>query len=75
MQIDTHIPPPAARTKGPGRSPLYPFAAMPIGGSFAASPDEADKISCAARAWKRRHPGWNYRTQKTPNEFRLWRIE
>lgn len=75
MKIDTHIPAPeTANRAGGGRPASYPFGEMPVGGSFAASPGLAEKIASAAQKWKERHPGWDYRTRKTSQEFRVWRI-
>ena len=74
MMIDTHIPIPHSRRAGAGRAAKYPFAEMPVGGSFAVPPADAAKAATAARIWKSRHPGWDYRTRKTAEEMRVWRI-
>lgn len=76
MQIDTHIPPPTReeRYQGRGRQRIYPFAALPVGGSFAVTRERAAAAGNAAKTWKQRHPGWDYRTLKSAGEFRVWRI-
>jgi hypothetical protein len=74
MRVDTHIPIPEDTLTGRGRAPKYPFADMPIGGSFGVAPTMAAKVATAARIWKSRHTGWDYRTRKTEKEFRVWRI-
>lgn len=74
MRVDTHIPIPDDKMTGHGRKPKYPFAEMPVGGSFGVDPSMAAKVATAVRIWKSRHPGWDYRTRKTAEEFRVWRI-
>jgi hypothetical protein len=73
MKIETHIPLPTSGQTRRGKTPTYPFGELPVGGSFAVRPALAEKAATAARAWKRRHPGWDYVTRKTEAEFRVWR--
>jgi hypothetical protein len=74
MKIDTDIPIPGTTQRGGNKPATYPFGDLPIGGSFAVAPEGAAKVGTAAVKWKSRHAGWNYRTKKSPHEFRLWRI-
>lgn len=73
-EVVDDIPAPLVTIVGKGRRPSYPFASMKIGSSFSAPGCEATKIGSAAKIWKRRHPGWNYVTQKTGDTFRIWRV-
>lgn len=72
MDIQTNIPVPP-RMPRKGKPALYPFAELPIGGSFAIAASDAERLGSAAKQWKKRHPGWNYCTRKDSSEIRLWR--
>lgn len=72
IEISTDFPIPVAPAKG-GKPPLYPFADLPVGGSFALPWAFASRIGDAAKQWKRRHPGWNYCTRKEGDQIRVWR--
>lgn len=71
--IDKTVPMPILAKRGPGRTPLYPFALMEIGDSFEAIGGNAEKARYAVVKWKARFPGWQYTAQKTPNGLRIWR--
>lgn len=75
MEIRTDIPIPADRpfARPPGRSAVYPFAELPVGGSFGVEVALADKASVAARMWRARHPGWNFVGRMMADEYRIWR--
>jgi hypothetical protein len=62
-----------AKQDQPARSPLYPFAKLEIGDSFALPSTVRIKVSDAARQWKRRHPGWDYCTRTDDGTVRVWR--
>ncbi len=73
MQIDLHIPTPDTINRGRGRAAKYPFAEMPVGGSFSLPDERGDRAILAAKMWKRRHPGWSYCSQKADGQVRVWR--
>ena len=74
ITIVNDIPPPATQKLHKGRRPVYPFASMDVGSSFALPAHHAAKLGSAAQKWKRRYPGWNYMTETKNSEVRIWRI-
>ena len=73
-QVKHDVALPTLTESARGRRPTYPLAQLGVGDSFAAPPTEHVKIGSAAKIWKRRHPGWDYKTLKSDHEFRLWRV-
>lgn len=72
IQIEKNISVPAAQNVG--RPRIYPFAEMEIGDSFLLPTAEKDRVGQAAKAWKARHGGWNYRTRVLDEGIRIWRV-
>ncbi len=76
MKIDLDIPVPEHVMAGrpAGRGAKYPFATMPVGASVLVPKADGARICSAAKQWKARHPGWDYRSQTTDDGTRLWRV-
>jgi hypothetical protein len=75
MKYDLDVPMPETMVNGMfPRARKYPFPEMPVGASVAVAKDEGDKLCSAAKQWKKRHPGWDYRSHSTDSEVRLWRV-
>jgi hypothetical protein len=53
----------------------YPWATLKVDEAITVDPVDAHRAACAAANFKRRHPGWDYATQTTPNDFWIWRIK
>lgn len=72
MKIDKHIPAPCPSEARAGW-PVYPFATMEIGDSFAVDAERATAAIGAAKKWRQRHPGWQHTWARENGSVRLWR--
>jgi hypothetical protein len=52
----------------------YPFASMTVGQSFLVPHDNARRCLQAVRAYRFRHPGWEFVYRKTDEGMRVWRV-
>lgn len=50
----------------------YPFARMRVGISFTRPVEATAAVKNAASRYKRKHPGWDYKTQTQDTEIRVW---
>lgn len=67
MELRTHVPIPTRYTRD-----AYPFAKMKVGMSFSVPVERTYSVKSAAYSYKRKHPGWDYRTTTTDETIELW---
>jgi len=69
MIIESGVPMP------PDRAPRgsYEWGKMQVGDSAVFTRAEAQRARLSAYAYKRRHPGWNYRCLINDEILRIWR--
>lgn len=53
----------------------FPFATMPVGGSFVVPRAIATNARGAATMWKRAHKGWSYETASVPDGLIVSRVK
>lgn len=74
VDLDKHIPAPIIdRQPHTGRPSKYPFSRMEIGDSFWMEGGAGSRAFDALRQWKRRNPGFDYRSQVEGSGIRMWR--
>ena len=57
-----------------GRPPIWPFASMEIGESFAVPIEDGKKARLAANAYKiTSKTGWSYTSRASDGHMRIWR--
>ncbi len=52
----------------------FPFATLPVGGSFSVPRAIATNARGAATMWKRAHAGWDYRTRNVQGGIEIERV-
>lgn len=65
--IETNVPIPT------GPVERFPFGTLEIGHSFTRPIADKQLLRTHALAYKKAHPGWNYKTATIPFGIRIWR--
>jgi hypothetical protein len=73
--LEDSVEPPARRSGGAGKRPIYPFGTMKVGQSFTLPIELRAKLNNAAKIWRRRHEGWGFVIRTDGKKVRLWRLE
>lgn len=70
-KIESDVPMPAARSKFDD----LPWASLAVGESFEVTPyARGEGARGAALRFAKMHPGWIYKSRRTDNGVRFWRV-
>ena len=72
IRIEKNIPIPDVH-RGRGRQPIYPFAQMDVGDSFAAPVAKWNTIRTVSGQWAKRL-GRQFVTRRDGDSIRVWRV-